>query len=93
MDETYLVIRDIQNVMDRHILIAEVHKRPQLWNWTSPMYNDRIPEIWKEVAQIMGVDGNFEFPLLKSLYFLSNSNLSSIGIILYLQLKSASGNG
>ncbi|XP_065359418.1 serine/threonine-protein kinase atg1-like [Calliphora vicina] len=58
LDETSLVERKIPNAMDVHRLIAEVYKRPALWNVLHGDHKGRhcIPKLWQEVAQNVGID-------------------------------------
>lgn len=46
--------------MDRLHLIAEIHRRPALWDVQSEEHKSRIcvPDMWKDVAGSMGPDGN-----------------------------------
>lgn len=50
----------MSNAMDRLKLIAEIRQRPVLWDYQSIEHKSRVcaPEMWRDVAQIMGTDGN-----------------------------------
>ncbi|KAM7355845.1 uncharacterized protein ACRADG_001789 [Cochliomyia hominivorax] len=44
--------------MDVPLLIAEIHKRPALWDVVHEEHRDRqsVPKLWLEVAEVVGVD-------------------------------------
>ncbi|XP_065360409.1 transcription factor Adf-1-like [Calliphora vicina] len=48
----------MSNAMDRLKLIAEIRQRPVLWDFQSIEHKSReyAPEMWRDVAQIMGTD-------------------------------------
>lgn len=64
-----LVERKIANTMDVPRLIAEIQKRPALWDTRHEEHKDRqcIPKLWQEVAEIVGIDGKKKIVLIKIL--------------------------
>ena len=65
------MLRESANAMDRLKLIAEIRKRPALWDLQSEEYISRssVPEMWRDVAINMGPNGNFYNSTVLLLYF------------------------
>ena len=55
----------MSNVLDVRLFIAEIHKRPALWDVSSDDYKARHlqAQLWKEVSEIVHMDGKANFKI------------------------------